>query len=116
MTFVQVDDGLISLDSVVRYRRDLKDGDKAIFKDGTVVKAADDFFDAVVSLVSPQGDWECVIAYLWDGDRLSATIEPVLAWGLAADGYVVPITPLYPKGVTDPYALRRAGFETVYSG
>lgn len=116
MTFVNVDDGWIRLDSVARYKRDSKSGDKVILKDGTTVKAPDDFFDAVISLVTPQGEWECVIANSWDGDRLSEIIEPVLAWGLAIDGYVIPITPLYPKGVIDLYALRRAGSEMVYSG
>ena len=72
-------------------------------------------WEVIKKIVTPQGEWDCVIADSWDGDRLSEMVEPVLVWGLTAEGQLIPITSFYPAGVTDPYALRRAGSGTVYS-
>jgi hypothetical protein len=69
----------------------------------------------LVSIIPVSGEWEHLFPVTEDdGTHREAFSEPVIAWGLTADGVTIPVTATKPCG-TDDGALRKVGDARVWT-
>lgn len=115
--FVYIGRDYINLDRIDRVR--LTDGGRwEIESEGHVLDRQNaSFGEQLTSIIPCNGEWECLEPWRdsEDGNKATYNVQPVIAWGLLALGYLVPITPCDPNGVHNNYGLRREGRGEVYA-
>jgi hypothetical protein len=112
--YIYVGDKYVALDSI-RHAARGEDGRMVLSSvDGVADRENSEFDTTLLTLIPPQGEWECITPLVEEDGDLSAVIEPVLAFGLSVFGNLAPVVPSAPGGVVGDYVLRRPGRTTVY--
>lgn len=112
-TLVGVKGGYVNLDKVLSAKWDDSGSFTLYGEDGVLEAEVDDFSEKIISLVPVQGEWVChhKPSSLDEGGVWS---EPVVAWGLAVDGFVRAVTPSCPYGIGFPSAVQKMGRPELY--
>jgi len=92
------------------------DGRWELVKDNRILDDNNASFGTIITTVlTPQGEWECLSLVSEDDGSDGVWAEPILAWGLTSLGQLTPITPSSLSGVDGYFALRQKGSPTVYT-
>src|SRR5258708_4626725 len=114
--FVYVGGGYVNLRNIDQAKIN-KGGRYTLISDDKIVDDNNvDFLRTIVSVVAPQGDWECLSTISEEDGSKSVYAEPVLAWGLTVTGTLLPITTGERSGVEGDFGLRKMGDPRVYAG
>lgn len=112
--YIFVGDKYVALDAIHQAVRGADGALVLSAAEGVVDRENTEFESTLLTLVPPQGDWECITPFVEEDGDLSAVVEPVLAFGLSIFGTLVPVVPSAPGGVQSEYVLRRPGQTAVH--
>lgn len=107
--FVFTRNGFVNLRRIDAVRRN-SSGRYILLEGETVLDDNNPSFDeTIISIISPEGEWECLTLCTEDDGTNSIAVEPVVGFGLTVFGETRPLIPSAMNGEVSGYMLRRAG-------